>query len=90
MDGLLVLVGHLHELDAEALRAPLPSQLYSMAFHPLGTCAMGRVVDSDLRLAPGIFVCDGSVVPESLGVNPQMTIYAFALRLADHLLGKAA
>ncbi|MBI5883149.1 MAG: GMC family oxidoreductase [Elusimicrobia bacterium] len=79
-------IGNPTELDAEALRAPCPSQLYSMAFHPLGTCAMGRVVDEDLRLTPGIFVCDGSVVPESLGVNPQMTIYAFALRLADHLL----
>ncbi|MBI4676969.1 MAG: GMC family oxidoreductase [Elusimicrobia bacterium] len=76
------------QLEQESLLAPRPGQLYSMAFHPLGTCAMGRVVDEDLRLSPGIFVCDGSVVPTSLGVNPQMTIYAFALRLAEHLLAR--
>ncbi|MFC1679707.1 GMC family oxidoreductase, partial [Elusimicrobiota bacterium] len=63
-----------------------PRELQMMAFHPLGTCAMGRVVDGDLRACPGVYVCDGSVVPESLGVNPQITIYAFALRLAAHLL----
>jgi len=76
--------------SAEALeRADLSglsaAQLQMMAFHPLGTCGMGRVVDENLRLAEGVYVCDGSVIPESLGVNPQITIYAFALRLADHL-----
>lgn len=69
-----------------------PRELNGMAFHPLGTCAMGRVVGADLRLCPGVYVCDGSVVPESLGVNPQATIYAFALGLAGRLLdrGEAA
>lgn len=75
------------ELDAEALARAHPRELYTMAFHPLGTCGMGRVVDWNLRAAPGVYVCDGSVVPESLGVNPQITIYALALRLAAHLLG---
>lgn len=63
-------------------------EFHGMAFHPLGTCAMGRVVGADLRLRPGVYVCDGSVVPESLGVNPQITIYAFALSLARRLLGR--
>ncbi|MBI5622228.1 MAG: GMC family oxidoreductase [Elusimicrobia bacterium] len=76
------------QLEGGCLSGLEASRLYSMAFHPLGTCAMGRVVDEDLRLAPGIHVCDGSVVPESLGVNPQVTIYAFALRLAERMLGK--
>ncbi|OGQ16758.1 MAG: hypothetical protein A3B70_04140 [Deltaproteobacteria bacterium RIFCSPHIGHO2_02_FULL_40_11] len=62
-----------------------PSQLYSMGFHPLGTCGMGRVVDSHLKLIGSnhIYVCDGSVVPTSLGVNPQITIMALALRLSN-------
>ena len=73
------------ELDGAALDDLAPEEVATMAFHPLGTCGMGRVVDANLRLCEGIYVCDGSVVPESLGVNPQVTIYAFALRLAEHL-----
>jgi len=64
-----------------------------MAFHPLGTAradasAERGVVDSDLRLhgVEGLYVADGSVVPSSLGVNPQITIMALATRLAYHLL----
>jgi choline dehydrogenase-like flavoprotein len=35
-------------------------------------------------------VSDASVLPSSLGVNPQETIMALATRLAYGLLGKAA
>ena len=64
-----------------------PSQLYAMGFHPLGTCGIGRVVDEDLKLygSQRIFVADGSVVPSSLGVNPQITIMALALRLSQKM-----
>ncbi len=82
-DGELHGKGDLEAFDFESIR---PGQLHMMAFHPLGTCGMGRIVDEDLRACPGVYICDGSVVPESLGVNPQITIYAFALRLARHLL----
>ncbi|HEX5146568.1 MAG TPA: GMC family oxidoreductase N-terminal domain-containing protein, partial [Conexibacter sp.] len=67
-----------------------------MAFHPLGTARADArpehgVVDGDLRLhgVQGVHVADGSVVPSSLGVNPQLTIMALATRLAFHLLGRA-
>ncbi|MAE28810.1 MAG: GMC family oxidoreductase [Planctomycetota bacterium] len=73
------------ELASARLGELAPAEIATMAFHPLGTCGMGRVVDANLRLCEGVYVCDGSVVPESLGVNPQITIYAFALRLAEHL-----
>jgi choline dehydrogenase-like flavoprotein len=36
----------------------------------------------------GVYVADGSAVPSSLGVNPQMTIMALATRLAFSLLGQ--
>ena len=64
-----------------------PSQLYAMGFHPLGTCGIGHIVDENLKLygSQRIFVADGSVVPSSLGVNPQITIMAFALRLSEGL-----
>lgn len=60
-----------------------------MGPHPLGTARMGRdardaVVDFGHRVfgTTGLYVADGSVVPTSLGVNPQVTIMAFALRAA--------
>ncbi len=74
-------------LERADLSAAPASCFQMMAFHPLGTCGMGRVVDGSLRLDESVYVCDGSVVPESLGVNPQVTISALGLRLADALLG---
>ena len=68
-----------------------------MAFHPLGTARAGgdprrAVLDADLavRGVAGVHVADGSAVPSSLGVNPQITIMALATRLAFHLLGTPA
>ncbi|MCX5758386.1 MAG: GMC family oxidoreductase [Candidatus Hydrogenedentes bacterium] len=72
-----------------------PSYLEMMAFHPLGTCRMGAtpvdaVVDFDLALydVPNLYVMDGSVIPDSLGVNPQITIMALARRAAQRLAGR--
>lgn len=66
-----------------------------MAFHPLGTARADArpthgVIDGDLRVhgARGVYVADGSAVPSSLGVNPQLTIMALATRLAFELLGR--
>ncbi len=62
------------------------------AFHPLGTARMGvdpkrSVVDEYGRVhdMKNLFICDGSVLPTNLGVNPQVTIMAFATRAAEHL-----
>jgi choline dehydrogenase-like flavoprotein len=73
------------------------SELTLMAFHPLGTARADvsprrGVVDEDLKLhgADGVYVSDASVVPSSLGVNPQITIMALATRLAFHLLDRPA
>ena len=62
--------------------------LYSA--HPLGTCRMGEdpraaVVNSRGKVhgAHGVFVIDGSTLPSSLGVNPQITILAVAERNAE-------
>jgi choline dehydrogenase-like flavoprotein len=83
-----------------APEGPLPAELRAeeltlMAFHPLGTARADArpdrgVVDAELRLhgAQGVYVADASVIPSSLGVNPQITIMALATRLAYHLLGE--
>jgi choline dehydrogenase-like flavoprotein len=68
-----------------------------MGFHPLGTCRMATsaargVVDTDHEVFghPGLFVADGSVVPSSVAVNPQVTIMAMATRAADRIAHKLA
>jgi hypothetical protein len=89
-------IGELHDGDLEPLRrhALRPRDLTLLAFHPLGTARADArpdhgVVDADLavRGVEGLHVADGSVVPSSLGVNPQITIMSLATRLAFHLLG---
>jgi len=66
-----------------------------MAFHPLGTCAMGAdprrsVVNFELEShdVKGLYVMDASAIPDSLGVNPQITIMAIAMRAARILASK--
>lgn len=53
--------------------------------HILGGCNIGAVVDLNLQLIghPGIYVCDGSVIPANLGVNPSLTITAMAERFGS-------
>jgi choline dehydrogenase-like flavoprotein len=62
------------------------------AYHPLGTARMGvdplkSVVDGthELHDVTNLYVCDGSAMPSSLGVNPQVTIMAMALRAAGFI-----
>jgi choline dehydrogenase-like flavoprotein len=91
-------IGELRDGDLRPLREfdVRPSNLTLLAFHPLGTARADArpahgVVDEDLKLrgVEGVYVSDGSVVPSSLGVNPQITIMTLATRLAFHLLGTA-
>jgi choline dehydrogenase-like flavoprotein len=95
IDGVPVL----RDGDVTALREHRvrPQQIAAMAFHPLGTARMGTdpqraVVDANMQVhgIEGLHVCDGSVVPSSLGVNPQITIMALATRLAYKLTGRPA
>ncbi len=62
------------------------------AYHPLGTARMGAdpassVVGPDHQVhdLPGLYVTDGSSVPTSPAVNPQLTIMALASRAAANL-----
>lgn len=60
--------------------------------HACGTLVTGSdpvtsVVDPNGRVhgLRNVYVVDGSVLPRSSRVNPALTIYAWALRVADHL-----
>lgn len=83
--------------DLEALRrlGPdhfTPEHLLTCGFHLQGTAGIGRVVDADLRLrgAARVWVADASALPDSPGVNPQVTIMALSLRLAERLAQELA
>ena len=56
--------------------------------HASGTMAMGKVVDTDLKVIgiEGLRVADASVFPVALAGHPQATLYALAEKAADIIL----
>jgi choline dehydrogenase-like flavoprotein len=76
-------------LDLE--RIPM-NRIECASQHPLGSAQMGAfpehsVVDPDGKLwgMDSLYIADGSIVPTSLGVNPQLSIMAIATRIADRM-----
>ncbi|MBW9221205.1 hypothetical protein KKP91_03270 [Methanothermococcus sp. SCGC AD-155-M21] len=54
--------------------------------HPGGTCAMGKVVDKNFESeVEGLYVCDSSVFPETVGLPPILGIIAMGKKLANIL-----
>ena len=49
---------------------------------------LGQVMDLRLRDWPRVMICDGSVIPTSMGHNPQITIMALAARAAERLAAR--
>jgi choline dehydrogenase-like flavoprotein len=85
-----------NHLRASARAIPA-ADLSLVSYHPMGSCRMATdpragVVDP-LHQVHGVgrlLVCDASVLPSALGVNPQLTIMALAVRLARHLRDRRA
>lgn len=78
------------EID-EVMRGVKKEELVVSAYHPMGTCAMGErrecVVDNEFR-AQGmrnLYICDGSLLPSPLGVNPALTIAALSILAGEKL-----
>ncbi|WP_068181543.1 GMC family oxidoreductase [Mycobacterium sp. UM_CSW] len=68
--------------------------LHLAAFHPTGTAAAGAdeqlcPVDETGRLrgVDGVWVADASILPSCPEVNPQLSIMALALGVADEIVG---
>ncbi|HWS93421.1 MAG TPA: GMC family oxidoreductase, partial [Mycobacterium sp.] len=78
----------------DVLRRTNSRSLHLAAFHPTGTAAAG----SDEQLCPvdetgrlrgveGVWVADASILPSCPEVNPQLSIMALALGVADEAVG---
>ncbi len=66
-----------------------PGELRLEAFHPMGTARIGWnpgegacAADGSLHGTERLYVADASLFPTSVGVNPMMTIIAFAKQVA--------
>jgi choline dehydrogenase len=68
---------------ADGLTAALRDRL-ATAFHPACTCAIGSVVDPQLRVLgiDGLRVADASVFPANVTNNPNLTCLAVGERVA--------
>jgi len=85
----------LDELRAFARRRVSARDFSLTAYHPLGTCRIGvgpadSVLDAEHHVheVPGLYVVDGSSLPCSPAVNPQITIMALATRPAERLAAR--
>ncbi|GBE65277.1 putative GMC-type oxidoreductase [Mycobacterium sp. MFM001] len=74
-----------------------PKSLHLAAFHPTGTAAAGDdelrcPVDPGGRLRgiEGVWVADASILPSCPEVNPQVSIMALALAVADEIVEETA
>ncbi|MGA7876077.1 MAG: GMC family oxidoreductase [Desulfoferrobacter sp.] len=57
-----------------------------MATHPGGTAKIGDLLDHNLQTElNGLYVCDCSVIPESWGLPPTLTLIALGKRLGKYL-----
>ena len=65
------------------------SEAYRGFFHPVGTCAIGRVVDGDGRVygVDGLCVADASIMPTIPRANTNLSTLGLAERLAESIRG---
>jgi choline dehydrogenase-like flavoprotein len=72
-----------------------PSELRLEAFHPMGTARIADesegvcASDGSVHGTANLYVADASLFPTSVGVNPMMTVIAFAARIAADLAKSA-
>jgi choline dehydrogenase-like flavoprotein len=67
-----------------------PSELRLEAFHPMGTARIAAdssegacAPDGSVNGVTDLYVADASLFPTSVGVNPMMTVIAFASKIAS-------
>ena len=75
--------------DEASLRSYIAANTQTV-FHPTSSCAIGAVVDNDLRVmgVDGVRVCDASVMPTVVRGNTNAPVIAMAERAADLIRGR--
>ncbi|MFL5873039.1 MAG: GMC family oxidoreductase N-terminal domain-containing protein [Solirubrobacterales bacterium] len=83
--------GDLAQFEATRFKA---SELRLEAFHPMGTARISDdprrgvcAPDGSVNGTPGLYVADASLFPAAPGVNPMMTIIAFAKQVSREVAG---
>ena len=68
----------------------IPTTAHILGGAVIGTSPDDGVIDDQQRVFghPGLYVCDGSVIPANLGVNPSLTIAALAEHAMSHVAPK--
>jgi choline dehydrogenase-like flavoprotein len=85
--------GDLPNFEATRLK---PSELRLEAFHPMGTARIGEpgegacAGDGSLHGSDALYVADASLFPTAVGVNPMMTVIAFAKQVARGIAERSA
>ncbi len=82
--------GQLAEFEATRFK---PSELRLEAFHPMGTARISAdpgegvcAADGSVNGVADLHIADASLFPTAVGVNPMMTIIAFAKQVASGLI----
>jgi choline dehydrogenase-like flavoprotein len=83
--------GDLPQFEATSFK---PSELRLEAFHPMGTARISAnpsegvcATDGSVNGTHNLYVADASLFPTSVGVNPMMTVIAFAKQIARGVAG---
>jgi len=75
-----------------ARRRMIPNRQPIFTAHQMGTCRMGASAQTsatdpygEVHGVRGLFVADASLMPTAAGVNPMLSTYALAYRVAQHV-----
>ena len=92
-----VIVRSERDLAALANASLAPNRIAMFSAHVNGTCRMGvdpersgATPDGERHGVRGLYISDGSLLPTSLGVNPQETIMAVTTVLAERMATRHA
>jgi choline dehydrogenase-like flavoprotein len=93
-DSKFTTIRHINEIETKIASVDMsPGSMVFGGPHPLGTCRMGEdpktsVINSacESHDLPNLFIADGSIFPTSVGVDPSLSIMAFATKTSKHVI----